>query len=213
MTEHLAGGLMADASNFEQRLVLDMDQITRIVEALRVLGQKIVLTSGTFDLLHYGHSMYLEAARAYGDFLIVGVDSDAKVRARKGPTRPAVPEDERARMVAHQRGVGLVTIKPDRASRWRLIRAVRPDVLVTTEETYRPDEIGELEQDWCGKVITLGRLATVSTSARLRQLQLADRKDHTGVSRPAAEADVVWTMGSGHLAVPPPNRTTREDLP
>ena len=66
---------------------------------------------GTFDILHEGHSMYLEAARGFGDFLIVGVDSDEKVRRRKGVWRPAVPELERLRMVTHQRGVGLVTLK------------------------------------------------------------------------------------------------------
>ena len=104
-------GLFADASNFELRYVKDYARITEIVEALRVLELKVVLTSGSFDILHEGHSMYLEAARGYGDFLIVGLDSDEKVRLRKGPGRPAVPELERLRMVTHQRGVGLVTLK------------------------------------------------------------------------------------------------------
>ena len=83
-----------------------------MADSLRDLGQTVVLTSGSFDILHEGHSLYLEAAREAGDFLIVGVDSDEKVRARKGPSRPAVPEEERLRMVTHQRGVGLVTLKP-----------------------------------------------------------------------------------------------------
>jgi rfaE bifunctional protein nucleotidyltransferase chain/domain len=165
-------GLFADASNFELRFVPDYDRITEIVAALRVLGIKVVLTSGTFDILHEGHSMYLEAARSYGDFLIVGIDSDEKVRARKGAWRPAVPELERLRMVTHQRGVGLVTLKTSRHPRWALINAVRPDVLIATAETYTPDEISELEAKYCGHVEVLERMATVSTSARLRLLQL-----------------------------------------
>jgi D-glycero-beta-D-manno-heptose 1-phosphate adenylyltransferase len=165
-------GLFADASNFELRFVPDYDRISEIVAALRVLGLKVVLTSGTFDILHEGHSMYLEAARAFGDFLIVGLDSDEKVRKRKGPWRPAVPELERLRMVTHQRGVGLVTLKHSDDPRWSLITTVRPDVLVATADTYSPEEIAELEAKHCGRVEVLDRMATVSTSARLRLLQL-----------------------------------------
>jgi bifunctional ADP-heptose synthase (sugar kinase/adenylyltransferase) len=116
--------------------------------------------------------MYLEAARGFGDFLIVGVDSDEKVRTRKGPWRPAVPELERLRMVTHQRGVGLVTLKPADEPRWALISAVRPDVLVATADTYTEDEIAALQEKHCGRVEVLDRMATVSTSARLRLLQL-----------------------------------------
>jgi D-glycero-beta-D-manno-heptose 1-phosphate adenylyltransferase len=165
-------GIFEDASNFGQRFVPDYAQITEIVDALKTLGRRVVLTMGTFDILHEGHSMYLEAARGCGDFLIVGVDSDAKVRRRKGIWRPAVPELERLRMVTHQRGVGLVTLKQPDDARWSLIAAVRPDVLVATAETYKPEEIAELEQKYCGRVEVLERMATVSTTARLRLLQL-----------------------------------------
>jgi rfaE bifunctional protein nucleotidyltransferase chain/domain len=165
-------GLFADASNFVLRYVPDYDRIHAIVGALRTLGLKVVLTSGSFDILHEGHSMYLEAARRFGDFLIVGLDSDEKIRARKGPHRPAVPEMERLRMVTHQRGVGLVTLKHLNDERWRLIKTIRPDVLVATADTYSPAEISELEARYCGRVAVLERMATVSTSARLRRIQL-----------------------------------------
>nr|WP_269329388.1 adenylyltransferase/cytidyltransferase family protein [Kineosporia babensis] len=127
------------------------------------------MTSGSFDVIHEGHSMYLEEARSKGDFLVVGVDSDSKVRERKGPARPAVPELERLRMVTHQRGVGIVTLKYPEHERWALIHAVRPDVLIATEETYSAEAIAELERTCCGKVEVLPRMATVSTSARLRK--------------------------------------------
>jgi rfaE bifunctional protein nucleotidyltransferase chain/domain len=166
----VSSSLFADASNFDQRFVEDYEKIETTVNALRTLGFKVVLTSGSFDILHEGHSMYLEAARQFGDFLIVGLDSDEKIRARKGENRPVVPQMERLRMVTHQRGVGLVTLKHTRDPKWALIKAVRPDVLVATEETYTPEAIKELEASYCGRVEVLGRMATVSTSARLREV-------------------------------------------
>jgi D-glycero-beta-D-manno-heptose 1-phosphate adenylyltransferase len=166
----VSNSLFADASNFEQRFVEDYAKIEEAVNALRTLGFKIVLTSGSFDIIHEGHSMYLEAARQFGDFLIVGLDSDEKIRARKGESRPVVPQMERLRMVTHQRGVGLVTLKHASHPKWALIKAVRPDVLVATEETYSKDEIRELEAGYCGRVEVLSRMATVSTSARLRDV-------------------------------------------
>jgi len=169
---HTDNGLFADASNFELRCVPDYQRITQVVSSLRVLGLKVVLTSGSFDILHEGHSMYREASRGFGDFLIVGVDSDEKVAQRKGPNRPAVPEQERLRMLTHQRGVGLVTLKGPREPRWSLIQAVRPDVLVATTDTYKPEEIADLEANYCRKVEVLERMATVTTSARIRRLQL-----------------------------------------
>jgi D-glycero-beta-D-manno-heptose 1-phosphate adenylyltransferase len=79
---------------------------------------------------------------------------------------------ERLRMVTHQRGVGLVTLKHLHDERWRLIKTICPDVLVATADTYSPAEIAELEERYCGRVEVLERMATVSTSARLRRIQL-----------------------------------------
>src|ERR1700728_5207426 len=90
----LSASLFADASNFEQRFVESYDQVKTIVGALKTLGLRVVLTSGSFDIIHEGHSMYLEAARRFGDFLIVGLDSDDKIRSRKGTDRHAVPQME-----------------------------------------------------------------------------------------------------------------------
>jgi rfaE bifunctional protein nucleotidyltransferase chain/domain len=188
-SQALSSSLFADASNFEQRFVESYDQIRTMVSALKTLRLRVVLTSGSFDIIHEGHSMYLEAARGFGDFLIVGLDSDDKIRSRKGPDRPAVPEMERLRMVTHQRGVGLVTLKGLHHSRWELIKAVGPDVLVATAETYSPAEIAELEARYCGRVEVLDRMATVSTSARLRRIQL-------GIPEPDAQpADELTQAG------------------
>lgn len=170
MTTSVPSSLLADASNFAQRFVEDYEKIETTVHALRMRGFKIVLTSGSFDVIHEGHSMYLEAARQFGDFLIVGLDSDEKIRSRKGENRPVVPQMERLHMVTYQRGVGLVTLKKPEHAKWALIKAVHPDVLVATEETYTHAEISELEANCCGRVEVLERMATVSTSARLREI-------------------------------------------
>ena len=165
-------GILSPNVNFAERLIPSLEEMTRTVTHLKGLGYAVVLTSGSFDLIHLGHVKYLEAAKQQGDVLVVGVDSDEKIRRRKGVTRPAVPEDERLRMVTHQRGVGLVALKNAEDERWALIRAVRPDVLVATEDTYTADEIAELESQYCGRVEVLRRMATISTSARLRLVYL-----------------------------------------
>ena len=72
-------------------------ELLRIIKDLKAKGKRIVFTNGCFDLLHIGHVRYLEKARALGDVLVVGVNSDSSVRKLKGPKRPILPEEERAR--------------------------------------------------------------------------------------------------------------------
>jgi D-glycero-beta-D-manno-heptose 1-phosphate adenylyltransferase len=98
-------------------------------DTLRRSGNRVVFTNGVFDLLHPGHVRYLQAARAEGDALIVGVNSDRSVRAIKGPTRPVTPEAERAEIVAALACVDAVAIF-DEDTPAEIIRAVQPDVLV-----------------------------------------------------------------------------------
>jgi len=88
-----------------------------------------VLTNGTFDLLHIGHLRYLEAARAKGDLLVVGINSDASVRGYKGPGRPVVPQEERAELVAALWCVDYTTIF-DEATAVALVEALEPEVYV-----------------------------------------------------------------------------------
>lgn len=123
------------------------DAATRILERNRVIarvaiarknGARIVFANGCFDILHVGHVRYLEAARALGDLLVVGVNGDEQVRALKGEGRPLVPERERAEVVASLRAVDLVTIFHEPTVE-ALLLAVRPDIHAKgtdyTEET------------------------------------------------------------------------------
>src|SRR6185369_5216667 len=101
----------------------------RALAAWRAAGQRIVFTNGVFDVLHRGHVEYLEEARALGDRLVVGVNTDASVRLLKGEGRPLVPEDERVEVLQALESVDLVvTFGEDTPE--RVIREVAPDVLV-----------------------------------------------------------------------------------
>jgi rfaE bifunctional protein nucleotidyltransferase chain/domain len=153
------------------RFVDDKKKLAEIVDALRTMGAKIVLTQGSFDFIHIGHFIYLEKARKHGDILIVGVDNDEKVRRRKGPDRPIVSEDERVKMLTHVRHVDFVTLKHYDDPKWSLIKLVKPDVLVATEDTYTSDQIKQLKK-YCGEVVVLEPQATTSTTAKLRRLNI-----------------------------------------
>jgi D-glycero-beta-D-manno-heptose 1-phosphate adenylyltransferase len=105
------------------------DEAVGFVAAHRARGETIVFTNGVFDLLHPGHVKYLQDARALGDTLIVGVNSDASVRRNKGPSRPITPEGERAEMLAALQAVDAVVIF-DEDTPAEVIRALQPDILV-----------------------------------------------------------------------------------
>ncbi len=153
------------------RKINDHEDLKTVVDSLKALGAKIVLTQGSYDLVHIGHARYLEAAKKAGDVLIVGIDCDAKIQQRKGPDRPIVPEDERLEMVLHLRPVDFVILKSHDDPKWHLIKAIQPDVLIATEDTYEPEEIERLKE-FCKEVVVLERMATTSTSAKIRHLQI-----------------------------------------
>jgi D-beta-D-heptose 7-phosphate kinase/D-beta-D-heptose 1-phosphate adenosyltransferase len=167
-------GIFALGSNFKDRFVPNYARLQKLVEHCKGIGLKIVLTQGTYDMAHIGHARYFEEARKHGDLLVVGVDSDKKVRVRKGPDRPIVPQAERLEMVTHLRAVDIVTVKEHKMPRWHLIRTVRPDILIVTKETvkkYSKTEMKEMSS-YCGKIVVLEPMATTSTSAKIRLLQL-----------------------------------------
>ncbi len=146
-------------------------KLAKTIDALRANGAKIVLTQGSFDFIHIGHFLYLEKASEYGDVLVVGVDSDKKIRARKGPDRPIVQEKERVQMLTHVRHVNIVTLKPKDAPKWELIKLIEPDTLIATKETYTPEQIKQLKK-YCKQVVVLEPQATTSTSAKIRRLSI-----------------------------------------
>ena len=110
-----------------RKIVRDPEALQAIVAEHRAAGRTIVLTNGTFDLLHVGHVRALEGAREHGDVLVVGVNNDSSVRAYKGEGRPVIPEEERAELLACLGCVDVVTFFGE-ATAEVLIRRVAPDV-------------------------------------------------------------------------------------
>jgi rfaE bifunctional protein nucleotidyltransferase chain/domain len=109
--------------------VLTAAQAADMVKAAQALGRKVVFTNGCFDILHRGHVSYMTRARALGDLLVVGVNSDASVRRLKGPTRPVNAEADRAYVLANLKAVDAVVIF-DEDTPLALIQALTPDILV-----------------------------------------------------------------------------------
>ena len=166
-----SGIFRADAA-FEERHMRSLDQLRAKVEHLKGLGYSVVLTSGSFDLIHLGHVKYLARAKELGDILVVGVDSDEKIRRRKGEDRPMVPETERLELLAHQRPVDLIYLKQDDDPSWGLIKAVEPDVLVlTADHSYSDEQLAQLSET-VGEVQVIERQAAVTTSERIRQMYM-----------------------------------------
>jgi rfaE bifunctional protein nucleotidyltransferase chain/domain len=109
------------------RKLLGLDEARAVADAARATGRRVVLANGCFDLLHVGHVRYLTAARALGDMLIVGLNSDATVRRLKGPGRPVMPVEERAELIGALESVdGVVVFDEDSAD--RLVEVLRPAV-------------------------------------------------------------------------------------
>jgi len=153
-------------------VVLARATLTRRLAAARRRGQRVVFTNGCFDLIHPGHVRYLAAARALGDLLVVGVNSDASVRRQaKGRDRPLVPEDDRAAVVAALAAVDYVTIFAEDTP-LALIRALRPDVLVKGGD-WTPDKIvgADLVRARGGSVHSLPFAPGYSTTELVRRIR------------------------------------------
>jgi D-beta-D-heptose 7-phosphate kinase/D-beta-D-heptose 1-phosphate adenosyltransferase len=134
------------------------------VQAWRQQGKKVVFTNGCFDLLHVGHVTYLEQARRLGDCLVIGLNMDRSVRALKGPTRPVIREDDRARVLAALEAVDAVILF-DEDTPLDLIKALRPDVLVKGSD-YTEDQVVGAEEvrSWGGRVELVPVIDGKSTS-------------------------------------------------
>jgi rfaE bifunctional protein nucleotidyltransferase chain/domain len=121
--------------------VLGADDAVAWREAQRAAGRRVVFTNGCFDIVHAGHVQYLAWARAQGDALVLGLNSDASVRALKGPERPFVPFADRAAVLAALRSVDVVVGFAERTPE-ALLERIRPDVHVKSAQ-YRIDELPE----------------------------------------------------------------------
>ena len=136
------------------KVIRDWKKLKSEVETARK-GRKVVFTNGCFDILHVGHVRYLQEARAQGDLLVVGLNSDASVRELKGPERPLQSEDDRAEIMAGLGCVDFATVFTEQDP-FNLIDLIRPDVLVKGGD-WTVDKIigGPLVQSYGGTVKSL----------------------------------------------------------
>jgi D-beta-D-heptose 7-phosphate kinase / D-beta-D-heptose 1-phosphate adenosyltransferase len=153
--------------------ICGLDELEHISAEHRSAGRKVVFTNGCFDLLHVGHVSYLAEARALGDMLVVGLNSDASVRRIKGPARPVIGERDRATLLAALAAVDYVVIF-DEATPHNLLHRLRPDVLVKGG-TYAPDEVvgHEVVTAYGGQVCVVGLVDGVSTTKIVESLKRA----------------------------------------
>ena len=142
-----------------------------LVTRLREAGKEVVFTNGVFDLLHPGHVRYLERARALGDALIVGVNSDRSARANKGADRPVTPEHERAEIVGALACVDAVVIFDDDTP-LALISALQPDVLVKGADWAEDAIVGrDVVERRGGKVVRVPVEPGFSTTAIIDRIK------------------------------------------
>lgn len=133
--------------------------------------QKIVFTNGCFDLLHVGHVTYLAQAKALGDVLVIGLNTDASVRRLKGPNRPVNAQDARALLLAALESVDFVVFF-DEDTPYNIITQVKPDILVKGGD-YEIDNIvgGDFVRARGGQVLTIPFVDGFSTSNILEQIK------------------------------------------
>jgi rfaE bifunctional protein nucleotidyltransferase chain/domain len=158
------------------RIVTDWHELRAELDRLRAAGKTIVLANGNFDLWHVGHTRYLCAAAAVGDVLVVALNSDASVRAAKGPGRPIYPLSERMEIVAGVRGVDYVTCF-DAPTCDDLLLALRPHKQAKGPD-YTPESLPEREalRRIGAELVIVGDPKNHSTTHVVRRIRaLADR--------------------------------------
>ena len=155
-------------------MIIPREYIKDACDTVRADGGTIVFTNGCFDILHAGHVRYLAAAEAMGDFLVIGLNSDASVRRLKGEGRPIVSEKDRAEVLDALRAVDIVTIF-DEPTAEELIRLVRPNVYVKGGD-YTLDTLPEAKivQEAGGRVEFIPFVDGHSTTGVIEKIKASD---------------------------------------
>ncbi len=159
-------------SSLQKKIVRDYKLLKRITEGLRAAKYKIVVTIGSWDMLHIGHVRYLMEAKNRGDILVVGTDTDAAIKRYKGPNRPIIPEGERMEMLSYQACVDFVTTVSDVDDKgnwdYSLIKVLKPDVFIAVEDSYPPSQRREIKK-YCNELVVLPRQAENTSSSSIIQ--------------------------------------------
>ncbi len=158
--------------------ITNLDTAIRIVAANRIKGRTIVFTNGCFDIVHRGHIKLLEEAKAKGDFLIVGLNSDASIRRIKGPDRPVQDEQTRASVMAALLPVDLVVLFEEDTP-LKLIESLTPDVLVKGGDWEESRIVGASHvREHGGQVITIALEEGYSTTSAIEKIIAQCKSKH-----------------------------------
>ena len=152
-------------------MLVERQDIAKFCEILRKGGQKVVFTNGCFDILHAGHVTYLEAAKAQGDVLVLGLNTDASVRRLKGPERPISSELDRAKVVGALKSVDYVVLFGEQTAE-AVIAEVKPDIYVKGGD-YTLDTLPEAKivQSYGGKVAFIDMVEGRSTTNIINKIK------------------------------------------
>ncbi|MFA6969715.1 MAG: adenylyltransferase/cytidyltransferase family protein [Candidatus Paceibacterota bacterium] len=169
--------IIKGTATYGDRFIPDHTELVQVIDDFRSRGCVIAFVTGVWDLFHIGHGDYLqkgksETARLYPEadhvILVVGVDTDAFTKSRKGPDRPIVPEDERCRVLGHLRPVDIITLQYEAD---QLFRVVEHDVRIISESTKDLPNLEKI-QEQCAHIVNLPPQAETSTTARIRRLSM-----------------------------------------
>ena len=150
--------------------ILDREALVERIKTARANGASVVLANGCFDVLHVGHVRYLEAAKALGDLLIVGINSDEQTRRLKGAGRPLLPQEQRAEIISSIEAVDFVTIFEEPTVE-QLLLALRPDIHAKGTD-YTEDSVPERDvvRSFGGRVAIVGDPKSHSSSQMIERL-------------------------------------------
>lgn len=151
--------------------LLDGEKLAKWLDDCRKNSKKIVFSNGCFDILHRGHVEYLAKAAAFGDVMIIGLNTDASVKRLKGPSRPVNDENARAFVLAGLEFVSAVVLF-DEDTPYNLIKTVQPDVLVKGSD-YKPENIVGYDVVTAkgGKVVTVDLVEGFSTTGIITKMR------------------------------------------
>jgi len=147
------------------------EHLQRLAAIWKFQHKKVVFTNGCFDILHHGHIEYLAKAAGHGDYLVVGLNSDASVRIIKGPGRPILDQETRAMILASMHFIHRVVLF-EQDTPYELIKLIKPDVLIKGGD-YKPSEIvgADIVKANGGKVITIEFIKGFSTTSIIEKLR------------------------------------------
>ena len=164
--------------NYRTNLALEakiknLKELKKIIARLKAKGKKIVFTNGCFDLLHYGHVKYLEAAKGKGDILVVAINSDASVKKIKGKKRPILKEQERLRIVAALASVDYVVLFKE-ITPLKVIQLLKPDILIKGADWNKANIVGgDIVLAYGGRVSTARLVKGRSTTNLIKKIAQA----------------------------------------